>query len=990
MIVTALLVCHDGERWLPAVLDALAAQTRPVDRLIALDAGSVDATPTLLGRELAGPDRVASWPAHVLALPRDTSYPEAVRLGLEGSRALVDSEPEGSALPEETEWIWLLHDDCAPAPDALAALVAAASEHPEAAVLGPKIREWPSLRRLVEIGVTISGTGRRETGLERGEYDQGQHDGVREVLAVNTAGMLVRRDVLDELGGFDEHLPIFGNDVDFGWRAARVGHTTLVVPAAVLFHAEAARRGVRRTALTGPHPLRAERVGALHTLLANVPARRLAWQTVRLFFGTWLRVLGHLVARAPQDARDEVAALWDVYRRPGVIRRARAERAAALPADPARAQAAQARTQSLLAPWWVPYRHGLDFLVDLSQAVTRGAQDVAERRRDTRAEAVALPSPRHSHFVQDDDDVYADSGWAARFFTNPVALLLGVALVLMLISSREALGHLAGGALSPAPQALGDWWRLHVESRHALGTGSSVPAPGYVAPLALLGLFTGGPQGALSALMIGAVPVAVWGAWRLLRVIGHVADPHGLPRWALLWGSLSYGLVPALSGAWGQGRFGVVAAAALLPWLTHAALAFADPDPRRRWRAAWRTGVLLSLTAAFVPMVWPVAIALVVVLLLLARLISRDLLSDRSTWLPPLTALLMVPVLLAPWLVPMLFSGARSGLLLEAGRLPVSDLSTWGLLTGRLVGADGATGGTGPAWLGLLLLALAVLALVPRSSRLVVLGCWVVASATSGVVAALSWIRLDLGILTSTPGTGLFVVLLSGTFVVAVTVALGAVAREAAGRHLAGRGLVLVVAAVVAAVPVVGLGWWLKGPETVVTSASESVVPAYMAQRSAQDAQYGVLILSGSVAEGLTYRIRRDDGITVGEDEVLALTPEDTRFTRVVGDLTARPDPDLVAELGQYGIEYVLMTAPVDGQVAATLDATDGLQSASAEDRTTRAWQVDQPLGTRGLDGGTTWWRWLLVGLQLLAVLVAMVLCGPDLRTEREERTDDD
>ena len=72
-------------------------------------------------------------------------------------------------------------------------------------------------------------------------------------VAVGSAGMLVRRSVLEELGGFDEQLPIFGNDIDFGWRAAAAGHRTLVVPGAVVFHAEAAHRGVRRTPLTGRH-----------------------------------------------------------------------------------------------------------------------------------------------------------------------------------------------------------------------------------------------------------------------------------------------------------------------------------------------------------------------------------------------------------------------------------------------------------------------------------------------------------------------------------------------------------------------------------------------------------------------------------------------------------------------------------------------------------------------------------------------------------------
>ena len=140
----------------------------------------------------------------------------------------------------DTEWVWILHDDANPEPGALLGAADAAAETHDADIFGPKLREWPSLRRLLELGVTISATGRRETGLERGEYDQGQHDEVREVLAVNTAGMLVRREVLEQLGGFDTELPLFATDIDFGWRAAAAGHRTLVVPQAVAFHAEAA------------------------------------------------------------------------------------------------------------------------------------------------------------------------------------------------------------------------------------------------------------------------------------------------------------------------------------------------------------------------------------------------------------------------------------------------------------------------------------------------------------------------------------------------------------------------------------------------------------------------------------------------------------------------------------------------------------------------------------------------------------------------------
>jgi GT2 family glycosyltransferase len=286
--VTALLVSHDGARWLPAVLTGLIGQTLPVDRVVAVDTTSRDDSVELIRDALGGPlgDRL-----ELAVVPGSTSYPAAVRHGLE-----LAPTPAGEA--DDDEWIWLLHDDSNPGPTALAELLAAAEDDPGVAILGPKLREWPSLRRLLEVGLTITGTGHRETGLERGEYDQGQHDDVREVLAVNTAGMLVRRRVLESLGGLDEELPIFGNDIDFGWRAALAGHRTLVVPQAVVFHAEAAHRGIRRTPLTGRHTHYQERRAALFTSLANVSSRGFAWQYVRLFVGSLLRVVGFLAVRS--------------------------------------------------------------------------------------------------------------------------------------------------------------------------------------------------------------------------------------------------------------------------------------------------------------------------------------------------------------------------------------------------------------------------------------------------------------------------------------------------------------------------------------------------------------------------------------------------------------------------------------------------------------------------------------------------------------------
>ncbi|WP_435742976.1 glycosyltransferase [Nocardioides sp. SYSU DS0663] len=943
--VVALLVSHDGARWLPAVLEGLRAQTRPVDAVVAVDTGSRDGS-----RELVEAALTTLPAGRLVEAPRATSYPAAVELGL--------------AHAGDAEWVWLLHDDSNPDPGALEALLEAARQDPDADVLGPKLREWPSLRRLLEVGLTISGTGRRETGLERGEYDQGQHDEVRTVLAVNTAGMLVRRSVLEALDGFDDQLPIFGNDVDFGWRAAAAGHRTVVVPQAVVFHAEAAHRGLRRTPLTGRHTHYQERRAALFTLLANSRARSLPFQLVRLGLGTLLRVVGFLLVRSVGEALDELAALVSVYSRPGAVHAARRERQRRQVREPA-------DVRRLLAPPWLPYRHGLDFLSDLAAAATNQAADVAERRRAARA-ALDPSSMAARRRDLDEDEEYADTGVVARFLTNPVAVALAVVVLALLVGARDAYGAVAGGGLSPVPESVGEWRELHLEHWHALGQGTGVPAPPYLAPLALLGTLVG-TTAAVSAVLVLAAPVALWGAWRLLRVVGRFVSPRGAPRWLLLWGATTWSLVAVASGAWGAGRLGPVVGAAVLPWLAHAALGFADPEADRRWRAGWRTGALLALTAAFAPVVWPFAVVLGVVVLAASYAVVRSGLRDRSVWGPPVVALAVPLALLAPWWLPSVTERAAEGLLLGPGRVPGPTVDGLDLLAGRLGGLADALGA--PWWLGVVVPALALAALVPRSTRVPVLVCWIVAAVAAGTAAVLSTVTLSLAAVEVGPALGVLVLVLHGAFVVAAVL----------GGQGAPRRVAAVLTAVASVVPLGGLAWFLTVDSRLDDEPTDGI-PAYMVQAATADESRGILVLRGSVEDGLRWVVRRGDGVTLGEDEILALAPEDTGLTDDVRALVSRPTPALVGDLADRGIEYVVLPAPADGDVAAALDATAGLDQASAGELGMRAWQVDRPVAEDAVDGPGSWWRVLLLVVQGVALVWVLVLCAPTTRRVVERK----
>ena len=263
--VTAVIVAHDGAGWLAHGLEALSNQTKRVQRVVAVDTGSRDRSGSVLAAKLGQ--------GAVFGMDRSSGYAAAVRRAVQHKSA---SAPASAGQPgrgrpgEQVEWLWLLHDDCEPAPDALEQLLRGAADTQSAAVLGPKLMDWTDRDVIVEAGVTLDSVGRRITGVEPGEVDQGQHDGDRDTLAVSSAGMLVRRDVWEQVGGFDPGMTLFGEDIDFCWRVHAAGYRVRVITDSVVYHARAATKG-RRAISVGRRARLLDRRNGLVTLLGNLP-----------------------------------------------------------------------------------------------------------------------------------------------------------------------------------------------------------------------------------------------------------------------------------------------------------------------------------------------------------------------------------------------------------------------------------------------------------------------------------------------------------------------------------------------------------------------------------------------------------------------------------------------------------------------------------------------------------------------------------------------
>ena len=130
-------------------------------------------------------------------------------------------------------------------------LVEFAKTHPRAGVIGPQLHypdgRWqPSRRRFP----TVRGTLVRRTPLRkilRPETRQLDHylleDRPAEPAQADwmlAAFLLLRREMLDELGGFDEGYRLYGEDIDLCYRAAKAGWERWFVPQATVTHLHAA------------------------------------------------------------------------------------------------------------------------------------------------------------------------------------------------------------------------------------------------------------------------------------------------------------------------------------------------------------------------------------------------------------------------------------------------------------------------------------------------------------------------------------------------------------------------------------------------------------------------------------------------------------------------------------------------------------------------------------------------------------------------------
>ena len=537
------MVVHAPGDWFDEVLEGLAAQDYGNLKVLFLLVDGLDDT----AARIAG------------------RVPNSFVRALDGNPGFGAASNEVLRLVEgENGFFCFLHDDVVLDESAIRLLVEELYRS-NAGIVGPKLVDWDDPRVLQHVGLGVDRFGEVDPLVEPGEFDQEQHDAVRDVFAVPSACLLVRADLFRAVDGFDPTVEGPGDDVDLCWRAHLSGARVVVVPGARARHLE--RFAERTPELVAPARAARDRMRSVATLTGAQRLPVVLLQLVLLSVGQSLFLL--VRGRFREAIGLLGAALALVPRLPSYLARRRA-----------------------IAPLRsVPY-------TEVAGLQLRGSARVAAalRARDSRPV---------------DPEQGSERRWREGAGSAPVLAWLGLLLLFVTGSRRLISGGVSGfGEFLPFDSSparmLGDY--LSGWSAHGLGSSGAVPtAVGLVSVASVLTLFHMGLLHTVAVL--GLVLAGYLGAWRMATIFTSTRA-----RITML---LVYAAVPLPSQLLSAGRWGALACYAAAPWLVHFLRRLSGIDTRslddeggespvavsasRRRRLAARLVLLVAVLLAFEP-----------------------------------------------------------------------------------------------------------------------------------------------------------------------------------------------------------------------------------------------------------------------------------------------------------------------------------------------------------------------------------------------------
>jgi GT2 family glycosyltransferase len=200
-----------------ACVDSLIKAGQPAEQIIVVDNDSNDGSVIALQARYGE----ALW---IIENAENVGFASAANQGA------------GRALTAGAEWIFLLNNDTVVDPDIFTAFERARRDYPHFRILAPLILFFDPPEKVWFFGDRLRGKTLVTTSLYKGQSRNQPMPEVTAVDFVNGCGMFVHREVYKKVGFFDESLFMYGEEVDFCWRARAKGFQSASISTAVMWH----------------------------------------------------------------------------------------------------------------------------------------------------------------------------------------------------------------------------------------------------------------------------------------------------------------------------------------------------------------------------------------------------------------------------------------------------------------------------------------------------------------------------------------------------------------------------------------------------------------------------------------------------------------------------------------------------------------------------------------------------------------------------------
>lgn len=214
-IISIVTINFNGKQFLKRCLNSVLLEKEKPFEIILVDNGSTDGSAEFIRKEWDNEKRLK-----LIVLEKNVGAAKARNIGVQNS-----SSP----------YILILDNDTKIKQGWFDKIIDFINQHPNLGLAQPKLLTMDT-NKFNYAGDLIGPFGFL-IERARGAEDRGQFDKVDKIFSLNIASAFFRKEVFEQLGGFDEDYYLYWEETDLAWRTWLAGYQVLFAPNIVVWHA---------------------------------------------------------------------------------------------------------------------------------------------------------------------------------------------------------------------------------------------------------------------------------------------------------------------------------------------------------------------------------------------------------------------------------------------------------------------------------------------------------------------------------------------------------------------------------------------------------------------------------------------------------------------------------------------------------------------------------------------------------------------------------